>query len=264
MGEFGTILKTIDGGESWTVLSSGTTNHLTSVYFLNSTTGFAVGGGGTILKTTDGGIIWTSISSGTSGELLSVFFPDSNTGYVGGFGILKTIDGGSSWTSLSSASNYDVHSIYFTDANIGYAVCGGIIIKTINGGITWTFSSPTCKWFSSVYFTDANTGYVVGDEGTILKTTNGGGTFNDEIEYPEQTFSIYPNPANNKVAITGNRYFLGETIITIFDINGKQVMNNELQNQNTIEIDVSTLEKGMYLLKIETMVGIECKKLFIQ
>ena len=57
----GTILKTIDGGTTWTTLSSGTTNDLNSVYFTDANTGYAVGDTGTILKTIDGGTTWTAI-----------------------------------------------------------------------------------------------------------------------------------------------------------------------------------------------------------
>ena len=39
------------------------------------------------------------------------------------------------------------------------------------------FIKRTPNYLYSVYFTDANTGYAVGEGGTILKTTNGGGTF---------------------------------------------------------------------------------------
>ena len=74
VGDLGTILKTNNGGTTWTVLSSGTTNRLYSVYFTDANTGYAVGGEylssltqtGIILKTSDGGITWTVSSSGLS------------------------------------------------------------------------------------------------------------------------------------------------------------------------------------------------------
>ncbi len=52
-GVGGTIIKTTDAGESWTILSSGTTNSLYSIYFTDANTGYAVGVGGTILKNRD-------------------------------------------------------------------------------------------------------------------------------------------------------------------------------------------------------------------
>jgi photosystem II stability/assembly factor-like uncharacterized protein len=63
------------------------TNQLNSVYFVNATTGWTVGGEGAIFKTVDGGANWIAQKSGTGDPLNSVFFIDANTGWaVGGDG----------------------------------------------------------------------------------------------------------------------------------------------------------------------------------
>src|SRR5215467_9921904 len=59
VGYGGTILRTTDGGATWTPQFSGTTNILYGVSFVDANTGTAVGGNGTILRTTDGGATWT-------------------------------------------------------------------------------------------------------------------------------------------------------------------------------------------------------------
>jgi hypothetical protein len=56
VGDYGTILKTINGGTNWTAQTSGTIINLWSVYFTSFDTGYAVGEAGTILKTTNGGV----------------------------------------------------------------------------------------------------------------------------------------------------------------------------------------------------------------
>src|SRR2546426_10283472 len=58
VGEYGTIVRTTDGGNSWTIQASGTTENLWAVSFKDSNKGTAVGEGGTILGTTDGGANW--------------------------------------------------------------------------------------------------------------------------------------------------------------------------------------------------------------
>src|SRR5947208_7679638 len=65
-GDNGTIVRTTDGGDSWSIQSSGTTNTLYGVSFTDANHGTAVGGGGTIVKTTDGGNNWISQPSGTT------------------------------------------------------------------------------------------------------------------------------------------------------------------------------------------------------
>jgi len=95
VGPSGKIIKTTNGGSSWTSLSSGTSENLNSICFTDSVTGYVVGNN-IILKTIDGGINWTSQSMATSGELLSVYFPSFEAGYIVSVGgiILKTINGG--------------------------------------------------------------------------------------------------------------------------------------------------------------------------
>jgi LEA14-like dessication related protein len=53
-------------------------------------------------------------------------------------------------------------------------------------------------------------------------------------------------------------------MITIFSLKGEQIMYGQFQNQNPVEMDVSMLAKGIYLVKIQTSEGVESKKLVIQ
>jgi photosystem II stability/assembly factor-like uncharacterized protein len=51
----------------------------------------------------------------------------------------------------------------------------GIILKTNDGGQTWLpQTSGTDVALFEVFFIDAERGWIVGDRGTILKTTTGG------------------------------------------------------------------------------------------
>jgi photosystem II stability/assembly factor-like uncharacterized protein len=90
------ILRTTNGGATWTSQSSGTLATLIGVHFTDANTGTAVGGGGTILRTTNGGTTWINQSSGTTNSLLGVYFTNTNTGIaVGENGtILRTTTGG--------------------------------------------------------------------------------------------------------------------------------------------------------------------------
>jgi hypothetical protein len=61
--DVGTILKTVNGGASWTSQTSGTTNAYFSVFFpVDALTGYVVGSNNTILKTTDGGESLTDVA----------------------------------------------------------------------------------------------------------------------------------------------------------------------------------------------------------
>ena len=274
VGDNGTISKTINGGLTWN--SSHFENYyFNSVHFPDANTGYAVGRNGIIIKTKDGGANWDILSSGGTGDLKSVYFTDSNTGYVvsGTFPdrigplqvIMKTNDGGTTWTILTYEGGYYLYSVFFTDANKGFAV-GESILKTIDGGNTWnSLSSGKGYGLLSIYFPDGNTGYAVGFNGTILKTTNGEG-FSTTVENGslESSFTVYPNPATHKISIATNNNPQGETIVCIFNMNGAILQQEKFQSQNLMEMDLSALLKGIYLLQIQTKKGIETKKLVVQ
>ena len=57
VGDFGTIIRTTNGGASWTIQESKTTHNLRGVCFTNENNGTAVGESGAILNTNDSGLI---------------------------------------------------------------------------------------------------------------------------------------------------------------------------------------------------------------
>ncbi|RLC62361.1 MAG: hypothetical protein DRI01_07010, partial [Chloroflexi bacterium] len=80
----GTIIHTVNGGENWNLQTSGTTQDLQDVAFVDANTGWAVGSKGTILHTADGGDHWIVQESATEKDLLGVSFIDASTGWIVG------------------------------------------------------------------------------------------------------------------------------------------------------------------------------------
>jgi photosystem II stability/assembly factor-like uncharacterized protein len=189
VGNSGTVLRSNDGGVSWSSQSSGTSNNLYSVYFNNSSTGTAVGGnplfgGGTVEQTVNSGSSWSFQSSGTGNLLLGVWFTDANNGVaVGNNGtIVRTMNGGASWASVNAGTSDHLYEVCFSDANNGYAVGWlGRILHTADGGASWSSqSSGTNYVLYSVSFSSTSTGTIVGDGGTILRTVNGGSSWTSQ------------------------------------------------------------------------------------
>lgn len=166
----------------WTVLNSGTTSWLKSVYFTNDSTGY-VAGGNTILKTTDVGITWSSTAiTINSTSLNAIHFPSASIGYAVGTNsaILKTTDAGTTWNLYNSGvtSGYQLVSVFFINNDTGYvgtmnAGSGNAIFKTIDGGSTWTnISAPFMNGANSICFPSNNVGYVVFAD--LFKTIDNG------------------------------------------------------------------------------------------
>ena len=72
VGDVGTIVRSGDGGATWSVVESGTSEVLFGVDFVTPTTGSAVGTSGTLLRTEDGGATWAAQMSGTTGLLTAI------------------------------------------------------------------------------------------------------------------------------------------------------------------------------------------------
>jgi photosystem II stability/assembly factor-like uncharacterized protein len=86
------ILRTIDGGVTWTPVSAGTAEILTGVRFDSPTDGLVVGYNAKILHTTDGGLTWAAEVSGASSSLNSVSFAGTTAIAVGyGGTILRSL-----------------------------------------------------------------------------------------------------------------------------------------------------------------------------
>jgi len=66
VGDSGTILKTYNAGNTWQQQTSGTSEKLNKVHFLDLDFGFAVGENGTILRTTTGGELITQVKEKSS------------------------------------------------------------------------------------------------------------------------------------------------------------------------------------------------------
>jgi hypothetical protein len=61
-----------------------------------------------------------------------------------------------------------------------------------------------------------------------------------------QNFRMYPNPSNEFVTVTGA---LGSYEIEVFDLTGRKMITTEMTT-NSLQLDVSSLTQGVYLLKV--------------
>jgi photosystem II stability/assembly factor-like uncharacterized protein len=96
----GAIHKSTNGGNAWSVQTSGTANNLLGIAAPSTTIAYAVGLSGTILKTIDGGSTWTAQTSGTSVSLNDVACSSTTNCWAlgGSRTILRTTDG-SAWSA---------------------------------------------------------------------------------------------------------------------------------------------------------------------
>lgn len=172
------ILRSTNGGASWSYAYQGFGNGgalfiLHDLFFINSTTGWAVGRNGNIYKTTNAGASWVLQPSGTSNELYSVWFVNANLGFAAGDNVLlKTTNGGASWspTGLNGAEK-----VVFADAGTGYAGHGNTLYKTTNGGQNWALLTlpEVSGYLTDLHLFGAQICYALFNN-TVLRSTDGG------------------------------------------------------------------------------------------
>ncbi len=195
-----TIIKTTDGGTSWTIISDNLNPWLRDVFFIDNNNGFAVGDQGTILKTTDGGDTWQTLT--TPGNInqrrlnRSYFISDQIGIITGGHPsndsiqtMIKTIDGGNNWTIIKDDINPMLNSVYFFDSMHGYAVGDwGKVLYTDDQGDTWADLNIAVNddyHLKDVFFKNNSLGTIGGYSGKMLTYIDASGSpANVTIESP--------------------------------------------------------------------------------
>ena len=200
----GGFLHTTDGGTNWTVVNpfpadtvESSSDPSVSMSWVGTTLGWNIGTigsfdnpqGAVVYKTTNGGSSWSKVT--ITNELgwggFQLQFVDVNNGWAltfnastGTVNFARTTDGGNSWNTTQGMGIF-----YFVDVNNGwaYASTGPTyndppfkIYRTTNGGTDWgeQFTDNSPGEYRAIRFTDLNNGWMVGKNGKVLKTTNGG------------------------------------------------------------------------------------------
>ena len=175
--ERGVILSTSDGGNTWqtdTLLN----RKMECIMFDNDGQGYACGQDGIYFKS-PGSSHWESFRINYFWNR-ACHFPDSSHGVMtggGGFqgGQISTFGSDAFWKldTLLELPNA-LAGVCFSDAVTVHAVGLGWIMRSDNAGRHWQRLEHTGDFFQDVQFPTPDVGYICGSSGTILKTANGG------------------------------------------------------------------------------------------
>lgn len=259
VGDANTFLKSTDGGSTWSIKNSITGANLTSISFINSLKGFAVGANGFLAKTTDGGETWSMVTIlGLTKNLFNVQFVNSLTGWIVGTSgnVFKTTDGGETWLPQVSGTTRRISNAFFIDENTGIFGGFGFISVTTNGGSNWQEdnTSPS-NYFSNVEFYDATLGWVIGNNATIIKyTADPLTTVISNIIDKESisNISIFPNPNNGNIQISNLSENSQKVTFELYNLVGQKMLNvseKSMNSQIAFELKVS---EGLYIYVITT------------
>jgi photosystem II stability/assembly factor-like uncharacterized protein len=200
VGTFGVMVRTVDGGETWTAPARPyTADFLRAVAFADLDRGWIVGNNGLVLRTDDGGDSWRFQHYETTFEIYDLAVVDGETLYLAAGGpdgdggptgwVAKSTDGGETWTRVLERGAY-LRKVAFADADHGWAAswdheAGTTLFRTTDGGATWTVQDPltTMELPADLVALGADTAWLAlrfydGQRGQqLLATRDGGATW---------------------------------------------------------------------------------------
>ena len=183
-GAGGHILRSADGGATWTLAAVPTLATLTGVCLVDAQRGWAVGHDAVILHTEDGGATWAVQYQGADlqASFLDVAFLDAQTGFaIGAYGLfLATTDGGRTWTPRRVIDqDYFLNRISIGPGGTLY-IAGehGTLLRSTDRGVTWApIDSPYDGSFYGILPLGPRTLLAYGLRGRIYRSEDDGDTW---------------------------------------------------------------------------------------
>ncbi|MEM6722226.1 MAG: T9SS type A sorting domain-containing protein [Bacteroidota bacterium] len=148
-----------------------------------------------------------------------------------------------------------------------YASCSDAApIACQEGGLAVTGLTPNATYYLQVWLeadtmnrsalttnSNLNGGFILEVQDTSTLSVN-------DISGDVNEIRMFPNPAQNQVNISAPKNL---EQITIYDMSGKLILNNENIHTNSEIIQLEALSSGMYMVQIKTSTATKLKKLII-
>ncbi|MEI7509439.1 MAG: T9SS type A sorting domain-containing protein, partial [Flavobacterium sp.] len=228
------ILKTTDGGATWTTIYQGTTvgDYVWKLQILASNPNVIFGSvetvapnSGKLLKSADGGVTWIS-KNAPEAEVQAVGFVNENHGWMGGHdtGFYETTDGGDTWTNTAVGSN--LNRIFFVDNSTAAYACGTTIYKM----------------------------------STNLTATN----FQEQARIP-LTVRVAPNPIKDKLNVEIDFRGIDHIVLGLYSNTGQFIKELKLDEINQAGTKKYSFDfpyaSGVYFLNLHTNTGRQSVKI---
>lgn len=141
-GAGGVLLRTTNGGTTWSPVVSGTAQRINAIHFPSATNGWLVDQGGSVLKSSNGGVSWQPQDAGVALPYVDVYFVNDQAGFIAASNatvskVLRTTNGGQSWSDTAALPIVPpLAKLFAADSQTIYALSGSVAVST-NGGLSW-------------------------------------------------------------------------------------------------------------------------------
>jgi len=162
---------------------------------------------------------------------------------------INTVDVSVTVNSITLTATLSAASYQWVDCANSYAVIAGetnqSFTPTVNGDYAVIIDDGICVDTSLCYLI---TGVGINEDGI------------------NSVIVIYPNPTSGLITIEGEDI----EVVKVFDVNGKRIYETVIANEvkqspiNTLNIDLSTYSKGIYLVNVKTNSGVVVRKVVLE
>lgn len=173
------ILTTTDGGKTWSrfYLDQDGSKGIYGLTYYHSNV-YGVGYDGKFYREQAPGQGWQIVQTPYWEWFQSLTFTQANKGFIvsgEGYraGRLYSTDS-MGYLSLMDTFDFQLVDIRFANTRVGYISGYGSVLKTEDGGNTWILQNVKGDLFRSISCVDQNNVWIVGYNGTIIHTSNGG------------------------------------------------------------------------------------------
>jgi len=182
VGRGGILLTTQNGGESWTLERFGMLN-FNDIHMVSPLRGFLVTDNGYLLSTETGGRKWKVREwADYSSSLNSIAFNREKGIITGDKGtVLTTSNSGLDWTMsvIDEARRKNRHvnlnrAFFLNAATVWMVGDEGVLMNSEDGGKTWSSKKFQENNYLTVHFTNREEGMVAGENGILIRTKDGG------------------------------------------------------------------------------------------
>lgn len=225
------LIKSSDGGETWTRM-----NLSSPVYY-------------------------SSVSD--------LFFTNGGTAWAAGTHLWKSTDGGENWATVTNYdstvttdpyNNPDMHAVYFSSADTGYVAGGaGFYMYTTDGGVTWNTPNLGSNHTLSRFTRAADELFLCGAHGQVLSKRISGSSTGVFTAAKVSALTVYPNPTEGRFTLPANDFVRVE----VSDLMGRRVLTSGPVTAGA-SIDLGGHPAGTYLVRAATADGIFCTKVVLK
>jgi photosystem II stability/assembly factor-like uncharacterized protein len=184
-GDGGTVLKSTDGGSTWSGIVTGITQDLRRVQLAGgSADSIVIGGDCAVRRSDDGGqtfarLPFTASDTNCPFALTALSFPSATVGYLAlaSSAVLSTADRGRTFSRKTTIPGGAPLDLLCTSEKTCLAVtAGGSIQRTTDGASSWTqVGSLPGTALRALQAASGTTLYAVGDNLAVMKSEDGGG-----------------------------------------------------------------------------------------